>query len=89
MPQPCDLDALRPAWNEETGLLVVETIQLFHLHMSPSKMAPARLVTNVMLERDEDTKLWYIAFQVRLGQVVADSPKLTERRKTSTIQITS
>jgi hypothetical protein len=59
------------AWNEDSGLVVVETVQFFHGHFSPFKMAPARLVTNVTLERDEDTKLWYIAYQV----CVVDLPR--------------
>jgi hypothetical protein len=53
------------AWNEATGLIVVETIQQFHLHFSPFKAANARLVSNVTLERDPGSKLWFIAYQVR------------------------
>jgi hypothetical protein len=56
------------AWNEATGLIVVETIQQFHLHFSPFKVANARLVSNVTLERDPGSELWFIAYQVRNGR---------------------
>jgi hypothetical protein len=46
-------------------LIVLETVQHFHLHFSPFKVAPARLVTNVVLEQDPDSGLHYIAYQVR------------------------
>jgi hypothetical protein len=57
-------DVTAAAYDEDTDLLVLETVQQFHLHWSPFKLAPARLVTNITFEQDPDTGLHYIAYQV-------------------------
>lgn len=51
------------AYDKEKNILVVETVQQFHLFFSPFRTAPSRLVTNVILSRDDADGRHYIAYQ--------------------------
>jgi hypothetical protein len=61
----CELLNLRVhlAYDKDKNLLIIETIQSFHLFFSYASPAPSRLVTHITLSRDDRTGLHFIAYQ--------------------------
>lgn len=58
-----DADVRVLAYDKTKNLLIIETVQRFHLATSPAAPAPSRLVTHITLHQDPQSKLHFIAYQ--------------------------